>query len=84
MLIGDVNGDRRSDLLVQQGRDELRVFLGVPGPDLFTRRPQKVAIAMSNEEYIWLVDLNRDGKQDIVMHHSTATEPHRVTVLIAQ
>ena len=84
VLIGDVNGDRRSDLLVQQGRNELRVFLGVPGPDLFTRRPQKAAVAVPNEEYIWLVDLNGDGKQDIVMHHSTATEPHRVTVLIAQ
>ena len=29
MLIGDVNGDRRLDLLLQNGRKELRVFLGV-------------------------------------------------------
>ena len=84
VLIGDVNGDRRSDLLVQQGREELRVFLGVPGPDLFARRPQKVAVAMPNEEYIWLVDPNRDGKQDLLIHHPSTAEPHRVTVLIAR
>ena len=84
VLIGDVNGDSRLDLLVQKGREELRVFLGVPGPDLFARRPEEVAVAMPTEEYTWLVDLNKDGKQDILMHHTLTTEPHRVTMLIAR
>jgi hypothetical protein len=84
VLIGDVNGDSRSDLLVQNGREGLSVFLGVPGPSLFVRRPQEVELAMPNEEYTWLVDLNRDGKQDVLLHHSSTTEPHRVTMLIAK
>ena len=91
MLIGDVNGDSRSDLLVQQGRNELRVFLGAPGPDLFARRPQKVAVAMPNEEYMWT---SKDGPPHAPPVHATrcsrgpettaGTEPHRVTMLIAR
>ena len=85
LLIGDVTGDSRSDLLVGWSRKQLRVFIGVPGPELFARRPQKVAIAIPNDgEYTWLVDLNKDGKQDILMHHPSTTEPRRVTMLIAR
>jgi len=84
VLIGDVNGDRLSDLLVQRGRDELRVYVGVAGPELFARRPRRVSVSMPTEEYTWLVDLNQDGKQDILMHHPSRTEPHRITTLIAR
>ncbi len=98
LLIGDVTGDSRSDLLIGQHPRQLEVFVGVPGPDLFAWRPQKVAVDVPNDgEYTWLVDLNKDGKQDILMHHPftlrdahgaperrPGTEPHRVTVLIAR
>ena len=98
LLIGDVTGDGRSDLLIEWTHEQLRVFVGVPGPDLFARRPQNVAVALPNdEEYAWLVDLNKDGKQDILMHHPftlrdahgapirrPGTEPHRLTMLIAR
>ena len=84
VLIGDVNGDSRSDLLVQKGPEELRVYLGVPGPKLFARKPQKVAVVMPYEEYTWLVDLNKDGVQDLLMHRPSTTEPNRVTILIAR
>ena len=84
LLFGDVNGDGRPDLLAQNGQKELYVFIGVPGPDLFARKPQKVAVVMPYEEYTWLVDFNKDGRKDVLMHHPVTTEPHRVTMLIAQ
>ena len=98
LLIGDVTGDGRSDLLIGDHPRIMAVFAGVPGPDMFARRPQEVPVAFPNdEEYTWLVDLNKDGVQDVLMHHPftlrdahgaprqpPGTEPHRVTLLIAR
>ncbi|MFQ5639402.1 MAG: FG-GAP repeat domain-containing protein [bacterium] len=99
LRIGDVTGDGRSDLFIGKNTPNgMDIFVGVPGPDLFARRPQDVPIVVPNdEEYAWLVDLNRDGKQDILMHdpftlrdaHGApklppGTEPHRVTMIVAR
>ena len=85
VLVGDVNGDGRADVLFPRNRKRLHVHLGVPGPDLFATRPQRIAVAVPpDEEYTWLTDLNRDGKQDVLMHHSSTTAPHRVTVLMSR
>lgn len=98
VLIGDVTGDGILDLLLADHPRIMEVFVGVPGPEMFARQPQEVAVAMPNdEEYTWLVDLNKDGMQDLLMHHPftlrdahgapiqpPGTEPHRVTILIAR
>ena len=98
LFIGDVTGNDRSDLLIEWTHRELHVFPGVAGPELFADLSQKVSIELPNdEEHTWLTDINRDGRQDIVMHHPLTkrdahgapemppgTEPQRVTMLIAQ
>ena len=83
--LGDVNGDGRSDAVVARNRKALHVHLGAPGPGLFAKRPRKIATRVpEDEEYTWLADLNRDGRQDVLMHHTSATEPHRLTVLMSR
>lgn len=99
LLVGDVTGDGHSDLFIGKNTPNgVDVFVGVPGPNLFSQRPQDVPVVVPNdEEYAWLVDLNKDGKQDILMHHPftlrdahgaptqpPGTEPHRVTIMLAR
>ena len=83
LLIGDVTGDGRSDLLIESTPWALRAFPGAPGPELFARDPETVRVEVPNDgEYTWLADLNRDGKQDVVMHHPfTQRDPHGGRVL---
>ena len=83
--MGDVNGDGRSDVLIARNRKMLHVHLGVPGPGLLAKKPQRIAIPVpEDEEYTWLTDLNRDGRQDVLMHHTSTAAPHRLTVLMSR
>ena len=89
VLMGDVDGDGLSDLLVGKGARELRVYLGEPGPVMLARAPRKVAVALPQDERrTRLVDLNRDGKRDVLVHLApTARDPerpHQLTLLVAR
>lgn len=97
--LGDVTGDGLSELFIGKNTpDGLDVFFGEADPSLFSRRSRDVPVhAPNDQEFTWLVDLNKDGKQDILMHHpftrkdpngrptqAPGAEVHRVTILIAR
>ncbi len=85
ILFGDLNGDKRPDLLVQKGTNQLQIFPGEAKPDLFARRPQKIKVSVpKNKNYTWLKDLNSDGREDILMYHRSAKMPHRLTILLVR
>lgn len=98
LFIGDVTGDGHVDLLIENTFRGLQAYAGISGPNLFTAQHEDIAVILPNdEEYAWLVDLNRDGKRDILMHHPftrrdvhggriepPGTEPHRIVVLISR
>lgn len=84
VLRADISGDGRADLLVQDGDDTLLIYPGVAGEKLFASDAIKVSVAMpAKPELVQVVDLNADGKQDLVLRHEMQGKPFRVEVLIA-
>ena len=85
VLAGDVNGDERVDLLAVERWDELSVYLGENSPELLSKDRIGVAVeAPTDERFVKVRDLDGDRKDDVVIHHPSATESNRVVVLLAR
>jgi len=69
LFIGDVSGDGRLDMLIATTPDGMEIFAGATKGRAFSSLSQPVREPMpDNNEYSWLVDLNNDGKQDVLLH----------------
>ena len=85
VLLGDVTGDGRADLLAAERWGRLSVYLGIPAPELLATEPIHVAVEVpADERNAMLADLDGDGRQDVVIHHPSDAAANRVTVLMAR
>ncbi len=85
VLIADVTGDGRSDLLIQQGRAALRVYEGIEGAGLFSNTYQKFDLVMPDDENsVLLAELDSDNREDLILHFKSSTEPGRLVLMLAR
>ena len=60
------------------------IYPGVAGDKLFASDAIEVAVAMpAKPELVQVVDLNNDGKQDLLLRHEVQGKPFRIEILIA-
>ena len=85
VLIADVDGDQLDDLLVQDGADMLKVYTGKEGGLLFGKQAVEIVVPMPNDpDLVELVDLNKDGRMDLILRQETADEPRKVVVMVSK
>lgn len=70
-FLADVDGDGRLDLVLGEGEDRLRVFLGDGSKGLFADEPvvTKVRLPGNGRDLVSPADVNADGKTDIVIRY---------------
>ena len=86
VLLSDINGDGRKDLLFSQDDNEL-VYRLNDGAQSFARSKQVRAPMPKSGNQVSTADINQDGKDDLIFYYGKLDAPalqKRITVMIAQ
>ena len=68
IAIGDLNGDDRDELVVANwGANELKIYYGIEGPDLFEKNPTVVEPGFKVEGDLTIEHLNNDNREDMML-----------------
>ncbi|MBI3097633.1 MAG: VCBS repeat-containing protein [Planctomycetes bacterium] len=86
---GDFTRDGRKDLMVKTADDEISIFFGGAGKDLFTSKPGATLKTIDTLTFtstaVTVDDLNADGVSDVILHHrDIADQAHVVEVFLSK
>ncbi|MFT4799447.1 MAG: hypothetical protein ACJAYE_001021 [Candidatus Azotimanducaceae bacterium] len=88
VLIHDATGDGRDDLFLQENDEQMNLFIGEAGHDVFAKRAEPIKMPMPKDpDLIELEQINADGMVDFVIRIppplGDAVGLHRAVLLIS-
>tara|TARA_R110002073_G_scaffold9980_7_gene49374 strand:+ start:11369 stop:12907 length:1539 start_codon:yes stop_codon:yes gene_type:complete len=89
VIIRDIDGDGRDDLLLQDGDSQVNIFAGEPKRQLFSSNAQNIELPMPREpDLIEVTEINDDGISDLLIRIppplGLTDGQHRVAMLLSK